>query len=74
MNAVINPIPFRDRLVRLPELCAMLGIKRSTAYDWIKAGRLPPPIKPGGPGTRTSAWRGADIEKLIQAQAEGGEQ
>ena len=24
-----------DRIIRLPELCRLVGVKRSTVYDWV---------------------------------------
>lgn len=53
--------------LRLPQLCALLGgIGRSTAWRWVKTGRLPPPIKLG---PRVSVWRATDIAAFIESQS-----
>jgi prophage regulatory protein len=36
-----------DRVLRLPEVLALVGVKKSTIYAWVKAKRFPPPIELG---------------------------
>lgn len=53
-----------DRLVRLPELKALLGgVSTASVYRWVKLGILP---KPQRVGVRGVGWRLSEIEKLIQ--------
>lgn len=53
------------RLLRMPEVEAQTGFKRSWIYQQIKAGEFPRPRKTG---KRAVAWREADIEDWKQAQ------
>lgn len=50
--------PTSDRLLRLPDVERMVGMKRSTIYSRISAGRFPEPEKNGA---RISAWRESDV-------------
>ncbi len=53
-----------DRLVRLPELKAMLGgVSTASVYRWVKFGILP---KPQRVGVRGVGWRLSEIEQLIR--------
>lgn len=53
-----------DRLVRLPELKAMLGdVSTASVYRWVKLGILP---KPQRVGVRGVGWRLSEIEQLIR--------
>lgn len=51
------------RLVRLPEVLKLTGIKRGTAYAWVRQRRFPPPIKIG---VRASAWRLDEVERWVE--------
>ena len=44
--------------VRLPHVCAVTGLGRSTIWAWIRQHRFPAPTKLS---SRTSAWR---VEEL----------
>ena len=46
------------RLLRLPEVEGMVGMKKSTIYDRIKAGRFPAPV---ASGSRISVWREDEV-------------
>lgn len=53
-----------DRLVRLPELKALLGgVSTASVYRWVKLGILP---KPQRVGVRGVGWRLSEIEQLIR--------
>jgi len=43
----LNPIA-HDTLVPIKQVCAELGITRTTRWRWQNAGRLPPVIQIGG--------------------------
>jgi predicted DNA-binding transcriptional regulator AlpA len=52
-----------ERLLRLPEVLKRFPVSRSTWWAGVKSGRFPQSVKIGA---RTTAWRSADIESLIQ--------
>ena len=52
------------RLLRLPEVCERLGIKRSTVYAKIASGEIKPPVKLG----KTATFPEDEIEKFIQTR------
>jgi predicted DNA-binding transcriptional regulator AlpA len=58
------------RLIRIREVLRKVGVKQSTWYEDIKAGRAPPPVKIG---LRSVAWYEPDIDDLIDARLEGRE-
>lgn len=54
-----------ETFIRLPELQARIGLKRTAIYDAIKAGSFPHPVKLG---TRAVAWVESEIVDWQQAQ------
>jgi predicted DNA-binding transcriptional regulator AlpA len=46
--------------VRLPVVAALKGISPATCWRWVKAGRLPAPVKLS-PGV--TAWRVGDLRR-----------
>ncbi len=50
-----------QRLIRLPQVKAMVGLGRSSIYDWIKRGEFPKPIKVG----RLSGWIECEVQEWI---------
>ncbi len=59
----LDAMPYETRL-RLPVVCALLGVKRATIWRWTSAGRL----KAHRLG-RTTAWVLGDIRKLLAEAA-----
>ena len=55
-----------ERLLRCPAVLDRVPMSRAAWYQGIKDGRFPAPVKLG---PKTSAWREADIDKLIQSLA-----
>ncbi len=55
-----------SRLLRLPEVAAMCGLKRSAIYEAIKKREFPPPIPLGS--SRSVAWISSEIYNWIDAQ------
>lgn len=53
------------RMLRLPEVEATVGLKRSKIYEMIKAGEFPPQVRyvPGAVG-----WRSDQIHAWIEAR------
>jgi prophage regulatory protein len=49
-------------MLRMPQVCAMLGMGRVAVYDRIKKGEFPRPMKLG---YRTSCWHARDVEDYI---------
>ncbi|MFL9860838.1 AlpA family transcriptional regulator [Paraburkholderia madseniana] len=52
------------RLIRLPEVCRLVGLSRSVIYARIKARKFPAPIKLG----YSSGWIEAEIQDWIARQ------
>src|SRR5258707_1301137 len=50
--------------VRLPAVLAVFPVSRSAWWAGVKSGRFPTPVKLG---PRITAWRDADIQRLIDA-------
>lgn len=50
-----------QRLIRLPQVKAMVGLGRSCIYDQMKRGEFPKPIKVG----RVSGWIEAEVQVWI---------
>lgn len=53
-----------QRLIRLPQVKAMVGLGRSSIYDKIKRGEFPKQIKLG----RSSGWVEAEVQEWISEQ------
>lgn len=51
-------------LGRGKQICAALGVSRSTLHEWIRAGKFPPPIKLGG----RNAWPWIVVREWLDAQ------
>ncbi len=65
--AVIPAPPHLDTLpdaafVRLPEVCRLYAIAPATAWRWVKAGRIPAPLKLSD---RVTAWRVGDLRASL---------
>jgi prophage regulatory protein len=52
------------RLIRLPEVCNMVGLSRSVIYARIKAKKFPAQIKIG----YSSGWIEAEVQAWIERQ------
>jgi prophage regulatory protein len=52
--------------VRLPAILAVFPVGRSTWWAGVKDGRFPRPVKLG---PRITAWKVADIRKLLEGAA-----
>jgi prophage regulatory protein len=50
------------KLLRLPEVCSRVGMRRTSIYALISEGRFPPPVKVGG----ASAWVDREITLWIE--------
>lgn len=54
------------KFLRLKEVIALTGLKRSTIYARVSAGTFPKCFKLGT-GSRASAWRSDEIEAWMRA-------
>ena len=52
------------KFLRLPEVEAMVALKRNAIYVRIKKGTFPKPIRDGG----ASRWRQNEVEQYMLAQ------
>lgn len=52
-----------NRLLRLPQVLAVVPVSRASWYAGIKAGRYPRPV-PLGP--RSVAWRARDVMLILE--------
>ncbi len=58
-----RPVVPRDRLIRLPEVEAATGFKRSTIYNLMAHGKFPRPVRLG---SRCVAWPETVILQWVQ--------
>jgi prophage regulatory protein len=56
-----------DRILRLPEVKANVGLSRSTIYLRIEEGSFPKPISLGA---RAVGWLESDIEAWVSKQVD----
>lgn len=59
----MNP---NERIIRLPQVLDLVGMKKTAAYDRIKAGSFPAPIKLGA---QASGWLESEVQQWIREQA-----
>lgn len=60
LNTFKNP----PRIIRKPELLETLGISKSTLFNRINAGLIPPSINLGG---RACGWLETEIQAVLSA-------
>lgn len=53
-----------DELLTMDEVAEMLGAHRSSVYNWIRSGRLDPPIRIG---PRKVAYKRSTIQDFIDS-------
>lgn len=66
MNSVLPSEGF----VRMPQLVAVFSVSESTIWRWVRAGKLPKPVKLG---ERTSAWPVEAVRSAIDQFSETAE-
>lgn len=69
-NTVLNNLS-QSAYIRLPEILNLLPIGRSTWWLWVATGKAPKGIKLGA---KTTAWKLADIQKLLDDLSKEGSQ
>lgn len=60
--------PTLSRFLRLPEVCSLTGLSRSTLYRLAAAGEFPAPVKitartSGWPESTVAAWMAGRIQR-----------
>lgn len=53
-------------VIKMDELCALLGRHRQTVYRWVSEGELPPPLRT--PSGRLIGWNRDDIMTFLKHQ------
>jgi prophage regulatory protein len=69
----LDPALNAKRLIRLVEVCTMIGLGRSSIYRYVSEGRFPAPIKVG---ERSVRWKLSDVlawSRLSQGRDNGCE-
>jgi prophage regulatory protein len=59
------PIRTIDRIIRVNELCALVGLHRSTVWRAVAQGKFPKPVVIS---TQSRGWRASDIEQWIASR------
>ena len=76
MDTKTQPIPHgqtvaqalaREKLIRLPAVEAMTGLKRSSIYAYMRAGNFPGSVRLG---VRAVAWRESQVQDWCVARTE----
>jgi prophage regulatory protein len=60
-----NPTTPADRLLRLPEVESLVGLRKSAIYARLKTGEFPPCVKLG---PRAAAWPESEIQAWIASR------
>jgi len=56
-------MPGEIRILRIHEVRQRTGLSRSTIYELVAAGTLPPPVRIA---TRTAGWIEAEIDQFLR--------
>jgi prophage regulatory protein len=74
MKIVPNQAPTSngDRVLRLPDVKAKIGLSRSSIYAQVKVGTFPAPLNLGG--GRSIGWLLSDIEAWLQSRKDARQQ
>ncbi|MCC6000502.1 MAG: AlpA family transcriptional regulator [Pararhodobacter sp.] len=54
-----------ERILRRPDVEALVGLSRSTLYAWMARGEFPQPV---ALGARLVGWRESDIDAWLAAR------
>jgi len=55
-----------SKIIRMPEIVALLGVSRACVYNWVKAETFPAPIKLG---PKAIGWLSAEIDAWLDQRA-----
>ena len=56
-----------DRVLRLPQVMEMTGLRRSSIYDAMKRGSFPPPL---AIGARARGWLLSQVQDWVRQRVE----
>ena len=59
----MNDAVYQQRVLRMPEVCQVTGLGRSTVYRKLTEGYFPSPIRLG---PRAVGWRACDILEWLE--------
>ena len=65
-DAMTTTIDTSPKILRFPEVRAMVGLSRNAIELRVKSGEFPAPLRLGGPRARALGWRRADVERWIE--------
>lgn len=68
MVTPMPPAPASPTILRLPQVVAKLGLRRSSIYSQCGEGLLPPAIQIGA---RAVGWISSELDAVISARAAG---
>ena len=57
----------QERILRVGRVVHITGLSRTTIWRRVRDGQFPPPIRLGGPGSRATGWRAADVKRWLDA-------
>jgi prophage regulatory protein len=63
-SLIISPPSNPDALLRLKDVCALIGVGRSTIYKWVELSSFPKPIRVGA---RSVRWKASDLAQWRDA-------
>ena len=52
-----------EKLIRIPRVMELVGIKKSTVWLWVKQGKLPQPKKLS---SRVTVWKESEVLEFIE--------
>lgn len=61
--------PWPDRLLRMPEVVRLTGLRRSAIYEQMRRGTFPRSVKAG---PRAATWSEVAIQSWIAERLQGG--
>ena len=67
----VKPVVPRDRLLRLPDVEATTGCKKSTIYKLMKEGKFPPCVRITA---RMAAWPESAVLAWVHARIAGAQE
>ena len=58
---------YPDRIMRIGDVCALLGVRETSLRRWIKVGHFPPPMKIGPKDSQASmsGWLASEVADWV---------
>ncbi len=69
MNHTTATTPTPQRLLRLPEVCSLVGLGKTSIYDRVRDGTFPAPVKLS---RRAVCWPAAAVDAWITERIAAG--